>query len=69
MESFVPAILVSYLMLFKSHFTKPSCVYFSGYVLSLFLTGGRKTMNHVANTCFWVDRHLASWERFLAENR
>lgn len=69
MESFVPVILVSYLMLFKSHFTKPSFVYFSGYVLSLFLTGGRKTMNRVANTCFWVDRHLASWERFLAENR
>jgi hypothetical protein len=26
-------------------------------------------MSRVANTCFFVDRHLASWERFLAENR
>lgn len=65
----VPEILYSYLLLFRSHFTKPSFVYFSGYILSLLLTGGRKTMSRVANTCFFVDRHLASWERFLAENR
>jgi len=36
--------------------------------LSLLLTSGRKTMSQVAQTCFFVDRHLASWERFLAEN-
>lgn len=65
----VPEILHSYLLLFQPHFTKPSFVYFSGYVLSLLLTGGRKTMSRVANTCFFVDRHLASWERFLAENK
>ena len=65
----VPEILHSYLLLFRPHFTKPSFVYFSGYILSLLLTGSRKTMNRVANTCFFVDRHLASWERFLAENR
>lgn len=65
----VPEILSNYLQLFRPHFTKPSFVYFSGYILSLLLTGGRKTMSRVANTCFFVDRHLASWERFLAENR
>ena len=69
MASLVPAVLFSYLTLFRPHFTKPSFVYFSGYILSLLLTGGRKTMNRVANTCFWVDRHLSSWERFLAEYR
>ena len=69
MVALAPAILVNYLMLFSSHFTKPSFVYFSGYILSLLLTRGRKTMTCIANTCFWVDRHLASWERFLAENR
>ena len=65
----VPEILHSYLLLFRPHFTKPSFVYFNGYILSLLLTGGRKTMSRVANTCFFVDHHLASWERFLAENR
>ena len=69
MAALVPAVLFSYLTLFRPHFTKPSFAYFSGYIVSLLLTGGRKTMNCVADTCFWVDRHLASWERFLAENR
>jgi hypothetical protein len=69
MARFIPEILISYLLLFRPHFTKPSFVYFSGYIVSLFLTGGRKTMSRVAHTCFFVDRHLASWERFLAENR
>lgn len=65
----IPGVLFNYLMLFSSHFTKPSFVYFSGYILSLLLAGGRKTMTTIADTCFFVDRHLASWERFLAENR
>ena len=69
MAVLVPEILYSYLLLFRPHFTKPSFVYFSGYILSVLLTGGRKTMSRVANTCFFVDRHLVSWERFLAENR
>lgn len=68
MTVLVPEILSSYLLLFRAHFTKPSFVYFSGYILSLLLTGGRKTMSRVAHTCFFVDRHLVSWERFLAEN-
>ena len=69
MALLIPEILNSYLLLFRAHFTKPSFVYFSGYILSLLLTGGRKTMSRVAHTCFFVDRHLVSWERFLAENR
>ena len=68
MAELVPEILYSYLMLFRPHFNKPSFVYFSGYMVSLLLTGGRKTMSRVAHTCFFVDCHLASWERFLAEN-
>lgn len=69
MAALVPAVLFHYLMLFRPHFTKPSFSYFSGYILSLLITGGRKTMNRVANTCFWVERHLSSWERFLGEYR
>lgn len=68
MTGLVPEILSSYLMLFRPHFNKPSFVYFSSYIISLLLTGGRKTMSRVAHTCFFVDRHLVSWERFLAEN-
>jgi len=69
MAALVPAALSSYLLLFQPHFSKPSFVYFSGYILSLLLTGGRKTVRRIAHTCFWVDRSLSSWERFLAEYR
>jgi hypothetical protein len=69
LATLIPAVLLNYLMVFRGHFTQPSFVYFSGYVVSLLLTGGRKTMSRVARTCFWVDRHLASWERFLGENK
>jgi len=68
MEAYVPAILVNYVSLFASHFTKPSFAYFGGYLLSLLITRGRKTMSRVSHTCFFVDRHLSSWERFLSEN-
>ena len=69
MATLVPEILLAYLSLFRPHFTKPSFTFFCSYVLSLLLSGGRKTMSRVAHTCFWVDRHLASWERFLSQNR
>jgi len=65
----IPEILPAYLSLFRPHFTEPSFTFFSSYILSLLLSGGRKTMSRVAHTCFWVDRHLASWERFLSQNR
>ena len=29
----------------------------------------RQCMTHVARTCVFVERHLASWERFLAESQ
>jgi len=25
-------------------------------------------MNNIAHGCFWVDRNLSSWERFLSDN-
>jgi hypothetical protein len=68
MALLIPEILNSYLLWFRPHFNKPNFVYFSGYILSVLLSGGRKTMSRVSNTCFWVDRHLSSWERFLADN-
>ena len=45
MAALVPEILFGYLLLFRPHFTKPSFTFFSGYILSLLLTSGRKTMS------------------------
>ena len=68
MVALIPEILFGYLLLFRPPFTKPSFVFFSGYILSLLLTSGRKTMSRVAQTCFWVERHLASKGSLLLDH-
>jgi hypothetical protein len=68
MQQFIPLELISYFLMFQTHFSKPSFVYFQGYLWGLLLTGGRKTMNNIAHCCFWIDRNLSSWERFLSDN-
>jgi hypothetical protein len=68
MHGCIPPVLLTYLSYFQSGFSKPSFVYFQGYIWSLLLTQGRKCMTRIAYTCFFVDRHLSSWERFLAES-
>lgn len=69
MATYVPMILINYVQLFAPHFTTPSFKYFGGYILGLLITRGRKTISGIANTCFFIDRHLSSWERFLAHNK
>ena len=68
MQQFIPLELFSYFLVFQSHFSQPSFIYFQGYLWALLLVGGRKTMNNIAHCCFWVERSLSSWERFLSEN-
>ncbi|MDJ0902682.1 MAG: transposase [Xenococcus sp. MO_188.B8] len=68
MQQLIPLELFSYFLVFQCHFSKPNFVYFQGYLWGLLLTRGRKTMNNIAHCCFWVERSLSSWERFLSEN-
>ena len=68
MNACIPPVLLTYLSWYQAGFTKPTFVYFQGYVWSLLLTKGRKCMTNIAHTCFFVDRHLSSWERFLSEH-
>ena len=68
MERLIPIELLSYFTLFHCHFSKPNFVYFQGYLCGLLLARGRKTMNNIAYCCFWVERSVSSWERFLSEN-
>jgi len=68
MERFMPLELLSYFLIFENHFSKPNFIYFQGYLWGLLLARGRKTMNNIAHCCFWVERSLSSWERFLSEN-
>jgi hypothetical protein len=68
MQQFIPLELFGYFLVFQGHFSKPNFIYFQGYLWGLLLARGRKTMNNIAHCCFWVERSLSSWERFLSEN-
>ena len=68
MQQFIPLELFSYFLVFQCHFSKPNFIYFQGYLWGLLLVRGRRTMNNIAHCCFWVERSLSSWERFLSEN-
>ena len=66
MENFFPEILIQYLLPFRQAFSKPGFGYFQGFIAALLLSQGRKCISHIANTCFFIDKSLSSWERFLA---
>jgi hypothetical protein len=68
MDTYFPATIVAYLDVFRQCFPTQHFAYFRGYVWALGMLGTtRKCMTNIARTCVFVERHLASWERFLAE--
>ena len=68
MTAFLPPLLLSSLNFFHSGFSKPSFLYFQGYIWSLLLTKGRKCRTTIAHACFFGARPLSNWKRFLAEH-
>src|SRR5918994_1559939 len=70
MDTYFPGTMMAYLDLFRQHFPAQHFAYFQGYVWALAMLGtARKCMTNIARICVFVDRHLASWERFLAESQ
>jgi hypothetical protein len=69
MENFFPEILLAYLQSFRQAFYQPGWLYFQGYIWATLLSGGRKCVTQIARACFFIDRSLSSWERFLAEQQ
>ena len=68
MDTYFPATMMADLELFRQHFPAQHFAYFRGYVWALAMLGTvRKCMTNIARSCVFVDRHLASWERFLSE--
>jgi hypothetical protein len=68
MDTYFPATIVASLDLFRQYFPAQHFAYFRGYVWALAMLGTtRKCMTNIARSCVFVERHLASWERFLAE--
>jgi hypothetical protein len=69
MNDFFPEILVTYLLPFRQAFSQPGWRYFQGFMWAMLLSTGRKCVSQIARSCFFVDRSLSSWERFLAEQQ
>jgi hypothetical protein len=69
MNNFFPEILVAYMLPFRQAFSQPGWRYFQGFVWALLISTGRKCVSQIGRSCFFVDRSLSSWERFLAEQR
>ena len=69
MNNFFPTILVTYLLPFRQAFSQPGWRYFQGFIWAMLLSTGRKCVSQICRTCFFVERSLSSWERFLAEHQ
>jgi hypothetical protein len=69
MDTYFPTTILLWLEGFRQHFPAQHFAYFRGYVWALAMLGPtRQCMTNIARSCVFVDRHLASWERFLAES-
>lgn len=69
MNDFFPEILVTYLLPFRQAFFQPGWRYFQGFIWAMLLSTGRKCVSQIGRSCFFVERSLSSWERFLAEQQ
>lgn len=69
MDLFPPAI-IGLIDMFVPYFAANNFIYFRGFILAYMLLGQtRKCVTNIARACFFVDRHIASWERFLSTSR
>jgi hypothetical protein len=69
METYFPMRILRLLEGFRQHFPAHHVAYFRGYIWALAMLGTTRTcMTNIARTWVLVERHLARWERFLAES-
>jgi hypothetical protein len=69
MSDVFPTIFLAYLLPFRQAFSHPGWRYFQGFIWAILLSRGRKCVTQIAHSCFFIDRSLSSWERFLAEQQ
>lgn len=69
MNAFFPSMLLTYLESFGQLFSSPSYSYFKAYIWGMMMVNGRKCITNIGHTCFFLDRHIASFERFLSEHK
>jgi hypothetical protein len=69
MTEIFPEMLIAYLVVFRPVFHQAGWRYFQGFIWAMLLSGGRKCVSQIARSCFFLDRSLSSWERFLSEQQ
>jgi len=68
MDTIFPATIITYIQVFASTFAANNSIYFRGFVLGFLILGEtRKCVTNIARACFFVDRHVSSWDRFLSQ--
>jgi hypothetical protein len=68
MDTLFPVAIITYINMFASEFAANNFIYFRGFVLGFLLLGQtRKCVTNIAGACFFVDRHVSSWERFVSQ--
>jgi len=67
MDTYFPPLLIAYLKDLCQALSKPNRVYFQSFIWALLLIEGRKCVTRIAEACFFIDRSLSSFERFLSE--
>ena len=67
MNTFFPTLMIVYLSCFRQVFSKPNWIYFQSFIWALLLVDGRKCVTGIADACFFVDRSLSSFQRFLSD--
>jgi len=69
MNTFFPEILITYLCCFRQAFFKSNFPYFQGFIGACLLSGSRRCITRISSTCFFLDKSLSSWERFLSKSQ
>lgn len=70
MDTLFPATIVNYMQVFAPAFAANGFQYFRGFTLAFLLLGGtRKCVTNIAKFCFFIDRSVSSFERFLSAHQ
>jgi hypothetical protein len=69
METLFPVIIITYVGCFSTCFPANNFEYFRGFIMAFMLLGEtRKCVTNIGKVCFFVDKHISSWERFLSSH-
>ena len=67
MDTLFPSTVMVVINGFMPLFSARVGVYFKGFMVAAMLLGqSRKCVTNIAQVCFFIDRHISSWERFLS---